>query len=148
MDLQPDNIVMASVRTIHVKLIDFGSAHKVSKLGAVVGTNSVLEFTGKIKIIVKIYIDMRILSPLPPEILEIYTFFNAQTRCIMYESNFSRRLRLDSRRTCTTDTRVPYPPVHEYCVNHNSKSPFKERIPRDDNRRVLALQPQLKTVYR
>ncbi|KAE9543197.1 hypothetical protein AGLY_003108 [Aphis glycines] len=45
LDLQPDNIVMASVRTIHVKLIDFGCAQKVSKLGAVVGANSVLEFT-------------------------------------------------------------------------------------------------------
>jgi tRNA A-37 threonylcarbamoyl transferase component Bud32 len=46
LDLQPDNIVMASVRTIQVKLIDFGCAQKVSKLGAVVGANSVLEFTG------------------------------------------------------------------------------------------------------
>ncbi|XP_026820148.1 obscurin-like isoform X6 [Rhopalosiphum maidis] len=45
LDLQPDNIVMASVRTIHIKLIDFGCAQKVSKLGAVVGANSVLEFT-------------------------------------------------------------------------------------------------------
>ncbi|XP_022174781.1 obscurin-like isoform X5 [Myzus persicae] len=45
LDLQPDNIVMASVRTIHVKLIDFGCAQKVSKLGAVVGANSVLDFT-------------------------------------------------------------------------------------------------------
>ncbi|XP_025423040.1 obscurin isoform X6 [Sipha flava] len=45
LDLQPDNIVMASVRTIQVKLIDFGCAQKVSKLGAVVGANSVLEFT-------------------------------------------------------------------------------------------------------
>ncbi|XP_050059981.1 obscurin isoform X6 [Aphis gossypii] len=45
LDLQPDNIVMASVRTIHVKLIDFGCSQKVSKLGAVVGANSVLEFT-------------------------------------------------------------------------------------------------------
>lgn len=38
---------MASVRTIHVKLIDFGCAQKVSKLGAVVQARSVLEFTGK-----------------------------------------------------------------------------------------------------
>ncbi|XP_063617006.1 obscurin isoform X2 [Cydia splendana] len=33
LDLQPDNVVMASVRSIQVKLIDFGSAHKVTKLG-------------------------------------------------------------------------------------------------------------------
>lgn len=49
LDLQPDNIVMASVRTIQVKLIDFGCAQKVSKLGAVVEANSVLEFTGMIQ---------------------------------------------------------------------------------------------------
>lgn len=36
LDLQPDNVVMASVRSIQVKLIDFGSAHKVTKLGTVV----------------------------------------------------------------------------------------------------------------
>lgn len=40
---------MASVRTIHVKLIDFGCAQKVSKLGGLVGANSVLDFTGKKK---------------------------------------------------------------------------------------------------
>jgi len=45
LDLQPDNIVMASVRTIHVKLIDFGCTQKVSKLGGLVGANSVLDFT-------------------------------------------------------------------------------------------------------
>ncbi|XP_028176186.1 obscurin [Ostrinia furnacalis] len=33
LDLQPDNVVMASVRSIQVKLVDFGSAHKVTKLG-------------------------------------------------------------------------------------------------------------------
>ncbi|XP_034830900.2 obscurin isoform X4 [Maniola hyperantus] len=33
LDLQPDNVVMSSVRSIHVKLIDFGSAHRVTKLG-------------------------------------------------------------------------------------------------------------------
>ncbi|XP_063549020.1 obscurin isoform X3 [Cydia strobilella] len=33
LDLQPDNVIMASVRSIQVKLIDFGSAHKVTKLG-------------------------------------------------------------------------------------------------------------------
>ncbi|XP_050523300.1 obscurin isoform X8 [Daktulosphaira vitifoliae] len=45
LNLQPDNIVMASVRNIQVKLIDFGCAQKVSKLGAIVKTDSVLEFT-------------------------------------------------------------------------------------------------------
>ncbi|XP_050440787.1 obscurin isoform X48 [Adelges cooleyi] len=45
LNLQPDNIVMASIRNIHVKLIDFGCAQKVSKLGAMVKTDSVLEFT-------------------------------------------------------------------------------------------------------
>jgi len=38
---------MATVRTIHVKLIDFGCTQKVSKLGGVVGANSILDFTGK-----------------------------------------------------------------------------------------------------
>ena len=33
LDIQPDNVVMASVRSVQVKLVDFGSAHKVSKLG-------------------------------------------------------------------------------------------------------------------
>ncbi|XP_045774491.1 obscurin isoform X8 [Maniola jurtina] len=33
LDLQPDNVVMSSVRSIQVKLIDFGSAHRVTKLG-------------------------------------------------------------------------------------------------------------------
>ncbi|XP_046753439.1 obscurin isoform X7 [Diprion similis] len=33
LDIQPDNIVMASVRSVQVKLVDFGSAHKVTKLG-------------------------------------------------------------------------------------------------------------------
>ncbi|XP_034942777.1 obscurin isoform X3 [Chelonus insularis] len=33
LDIQPDNVVMASLRSAHVKLVDFGSAHKVSKLG-------------------------------------------------------------------------------------------------------------------
>ncbi|KAI5632857.1 immunoglobulin i-set domain-containing protein [Phthorimaea operculella] len=36
LDLQPDNVVMASVRSIQVKLVDFGSAHKVTKLGTIV----------------------------------------------------------------------------------------------------------------
>lgn len=33
LDIQPDNVVMASVRSIQVKLVDFGSAHKVSRIG-------------------------------------------------------------------------------------------------------------------
>ncbi|XP_021942929.1 obscurin isoform X5 [Zootermopsis nevadensis] len=36
LNLQPDNIVMASVRSVQVKLVDFGSAQHVSKLGTVV----------------------------------------------------------------------------------------------------------------
>ncbi|KAK2576391.1 hypothetical protein KPH14_005736 [Odynerus spinipes] len=36
LDIQPDNIVMASVRTVQVKLVDMGSAQKVSKLGTMV----------------------------------------------------------------------------------------------------------------
>ncbi|KAG5678438.1 hypothetical protein PVAND_008111 [Polypedilum vanderplanki] len=34
LDLQPDNIVMASVRSQQIKLVDFGSAQPVSKLGS------------------------------------------------------------------------------------------------------------------
>lgn len=33
LDLQPDNIVMASVRSVQIKLVDFGAAQKVSKIG-------------------------------------------------------------------------------------------------------------------
>ncbi|KAG5881050.1 hypothetical protein JTB14_033964 [Gonioctena quinquepunctata] len=33
LDLQPDNIVMCGVRSIQVKLVDLGSAHRVTKLG-------------------------------------------------------------------------------------------------------------------
>lgn len=47
LDLQPDNIVMSSVRTVQVKLVDFGSAHKVSKLGTSVPKVGELEFMGK-----------------------------------------------------------------------------------------------------
>ncbi|XP_045524044.1 obscurin isoform X5 [Pieris brassicae] len=36
LDLQPDNVVLASVRSVQVKLVDFGSAHKVTKLGTIV----------------------------------------------------------------------------------------------------------------
>ncbi|XP_050295068.1 obscurin-like isoform X13 [Anthonomus grandis grandis] len=34
LDLQPDNVVMAGVRSIQVKLVDLGSAHRVTKLGS------------------------------------------------------------------------------------------------------------------
>ncbi|XP_023017381.2 obscurin isoform X4 [Leptinotarsa decemlineata] len=33
LDLQPDNVVMCGVRSVQVKLIDLGSAHRVTKLG-------------------------------------------------------------------------------------------------------------------
>lgn len=33
LDLQPDNIVMSGVRSVQVKLVDFGCAHRVTKLG-------------------------------------------------------------------------------------------------------------------
>ncbi|XP_011159691.1 obscurin isoform X3 [Solenopsis invicta] len=36
LDIQPDNIVMSSVRSVQVKLVDMGSAHKVTKLGTMV----------------------------------------------------------------------------------------------------------------
>lgn len=50
LDLQPDNIVMASVRSHQIKLVDFGSAQPVSKLGSHVHmpANGNLDFTGKI----------------------------------------------------------------------------------------------------
>ncbi|KAG7311046.1 hypothetical protein JYU34_003903 [Plutella xylostella] len=44
LDLQPDNVVMSSVRTIQVKIIDFGSAHKVTKLGTSVPSVGELEY--------------------------------------------------------------------------------------------------------
>ncbi|CAH1180870.1 unnamed protein product [Phyllotreta striolata] len=33
LDLQPDNIVMSGVRSVQIKLVDLGSAHRVTKLG-------------------------------------------------------------------------------------------------------------------
>ncbi|XP_028138821.2 obscurin isoform X8 [Diabrotica virgifera virgifera] len=33
LDLQPDNIVMCGVRSVQIKLVDLGSAHRVTKLG-------------------------------------------------------------------------------------------------------------------
>ncbi|CAB0012839.1 unnamed protein product [Nesidiocoris tenuis] len=45
LDLQPDNVVMASVRSLQVKLVDFGSAQRVTKLGNVVKFQGNMEFT-------------------------------------------------------------------------------------------------------
>nr|XP_029726472.1 obscurin isoform X2 [Aedes albopictus] len=45
LDLQPDNIVMSSVRQVQVKLVDFGAAQPVSKLGSSVPSLSWLDFT-------------------------------------------------------------------------------------------------------
>ncbi|KAK6624931.1 hypothetical protein RUM44_011795 [Polyplax serrata] len=36
LNIQPDNIVMSCARTLQIKLVDFGSAQKVSKLGTIV----------------------------------------------------------------------------------------------------------------
>lgn len=33
LDIQPDNIVMASVRSVQIKLVDFGAAQRVAKVG-------------------------------------------------------------------------------------------------------------------
>ena len=46
LDLQPDNIVLTTCRRVDVKLVDFGSAQKVTKLGAQVQRCSLLEYTG------------------------------------------------------------------------------------------------------
>nr|CAD7588178.1 unnamed protein product [Timema genevievae] len=45
LDLQPDNVVMASVRSIQVKLVDLGSAQRVSKLGTIVEQVGDIEYT-------------------------------------------------------------------------------------------------------
>ncbi|XP_066587325.1 obscurin isoform X2 [Prorops nasuta] len=44
LDIQPDNVVMASVRSVQVKLVDFGSAKKISKLGSQVSKNGHPEY--------------------------------------------------------------------------------------------------------
>ncbi|XP_034109415.1 obscurin isoform X3 [Drosophila albomicans] len=44
LNIQPDNVVMASVRSIQVKLVDFGSAKKVNKLGVKVTPCGMLDF--------------------------------------------------------------------------------------------------------
>ncbi|XP_052566290.1 obscurin isoform X7 [Culex pipiens pallens] len=45
LDLQPDNIVMSSVRQVQIKLVDFGAAQQVTKLGAKVPNLGWLDFT-------------------------------------------------------------------------------------------------------
>ncbi|XP_070068460.1 obscurin isoform X3 [Drosophila takahashii] len=44
LNIQPDNVVMASVRSIQVKLVDFGAAKKVNKLGMKVTPCGSLDF--------------------------------------------------------------------------------------------------------
>jgi hypothetical protein len=46
MNLQPDNIVMVSVRSVQIKLVDFGFAQRVSKLGTVVDAVGDSEYSG------------------------------------------------------------------------------------------------------
>lgn len=43
LNLQPDNIVMSSVRSVQIKLVDFGSAQKVAKIGTHVQTKGWLD---------------------------------------------------------------------------------------------------------
>ncbi|KAL1110551.1 hypothetical protein AAG570_008079, partial [Ranatra chinensis] len=45
LDLQPDNVVMSSIRSVQVKLVDMGNAERVSKLGSIVRTNGNMEYT-------------------------------------------------------------------------------------------------------
>ncbi|XP_075215545.1 obscurin isoform X4 [Lycorma delicatula] len=45
LNVQPDNIVMASIRSVQVKLVDLGSAQPVSKLGTVVKKTGSLEYS-------------------------------------------------------------------------------------------------------
>lgn len=66
MDLQPDNVVLSSVRALQIKLIDFGSAKPVTKLGTLVDAPST-DYTGKL-IIIKTYEFTNIFFP-APEIL-------------------------------------------------------------------------------
>ncbi|KRF85677.1 uncharacterized protein Dvir_GJ19688, isoform B [Drosophila virilis] len=44
LNIQPDNVVMASVRSIQVKLVDFGAAKKVNKLGVKITPTGMLDF--------------------------------------------------------------------------------------------------------
>ncbi|CAH1393217.1 unnamed protein product [Nezara viridula] len=45
LDLQPDNVVISSLHSLQVKLVDFGCAQKVSKLGNVVNFQGSVEFS-------------------------------------------------------------------------------------------------------
>ncbi|PSN48207.1 hypothetical protein C0J52_03611 [Blattella germanica] len=45
LDIQPDNIVMSTVRSVQVKLVDFGLAQRVSKLGTIVDKAGEVEFS-------------------------------------------------------------------------------------------------------
>lgn len=47
LNLQPDNIAMASVRSLQVKLVDFSCAQRVNRLGTVVSNKGHIEYTGK-----------------------------------------------------------------------------------------------------
>ena len=47
LDLQPDNVVLTSRRRLSVKLVDLGSAQRVSKLGKMVRSGGHLDFTGQ-----------------------------------------------------------------------------------------------------
>ncbi|XP_055858566.1 obscurin-like [Episyrphus balteatus] len=44
LDIQPDNIVMATVRSVQIKLVDFGSSRKISKLGGTVPVCGLLDY--------------------------------------------------------------------------------------------------------
>ncbi|KAG7177807.1 Obscurin-like 6 [Homarus americanus] len=44
LDIQPDNIVLTTTRRCDVKLVDLGSAQKVSKLGSTVPINGLLDY--------------------------------------------------------------------------------------------------------
>lgn len=71
LDLQPDNIVMASVRSHQVKLVDFGAAQPVSKMGSQVPIIGNLDFMGKIKTYVHMYLYHKLIFFLflAPEVL-------------------------------------------------------------------------------
>ncbi|XP_059609268.1 obscurin isoform X2 [Phlebotomus argentipes] len=45
LNLQPDNVVMASVRSVQIKLVDFGAAQRVSKLGTSCPVTGWLDFS-------------------------------------------------------------------------------------------------------
>lgn len=44
LDVQPDNIVMATVRSVQIKLVDFGCSRKISKLGSAVPVCGLLDY--------------------------------------------------------------------------------------------------------